>query len=248
MEGKEFMSVQQTLFEQVKLCYQKNEFLKVLELSEDLLKLPEYELQCRFMQANVFHHQGKIGKALAQFKKVLELEPEHTDAMVSLAVLYNDIGQYAEAQKYFELADSKVKRGDAGIVDTLTNKKFSQLHYEIAEMYCTYQRYGEAIDDYKKAMSLDPENLKIRSQYAKAWQKIGQPDKAKEELQLLIKEHPFFLEAQISLGLLYFESNDIIQAQKIWTSILTHEPDHAEAKMYLELAKSAKEVQLDGLH
>ena len=42
----------------------------------------------------LFAGYDDIGKAIKAFNKVLSLEPNHTDASISLSVLYNPINQY----------------------------------------------------------------------------------------------------------------------------------------------------------
>ena len=127
-----------------------------------------------FHLANIFHLNGEIGKAIRAFNKVLELEPSHTDAAISLSVLYNDIGHYDLAKKVFEEADHRVKMGGAAseeLCDQHINKKFSDKHYELAEMYMAYSRFDEALFEYNKAVKLSPDNLEARLKIAKVYAK-----------------------------------------------------------------------------
>ncbi len=231
-------------FDRAKKYYSEGKFSKSEELLKSLIQTDPKDSDSHFLLANIFHLKGKIGSAIRSFKKVLELNGDHTDAMISLSVLYNDIGRYEEAKKYFEVADRKVKNSDNGVVDNHINKKFSVMHFEIAEMYFSYGRYEEALTEYSKAKALDPANLNIRVKIAKVYSKKKYFSKAIEELRLIKSDNPNFLPARLALGLQYYSNGKVIEAQSEWRNILHKDPDHKEARMYLKLSQSATEVSL----
>ena len=200
-----------------------------------------------FSLANIFHTKGEIGKAIDAFKKVLELEPNHTDASISLSILYNDIGHYESAKKIFEQTDKRVKaytREGELLEDGHINKKFSQKHYELAEMYISYQRYDEALFEYNKTISLDPTNLEARIKIAKVYAKKKFFNKAFDELKKLKNEYPKYSEGRVALGILYYGSGKVLEAQNEWERVLSIDPRCEEAKMYLNLSKTATETQV----
>ncbi|MCB9094863.1 MAG: tetratricopeptide repeat protein [Halobacteriovoraceae bacterium] len=226
-------------------CFREGKLEKALLYVDEVISQDPNDSETYFLKANVFHVQGKIGKAVKTFKQVIEMNNDHTDAMVSLSVLLNDIGRYEEAKKYFELADKKVKKGDnGGVVDNHINKKFSAHHYEIAEMYFAYGRYDEALTEYNKASSLDPANLMIKVKIAKVYSKKGFYSKAIDEFRSIKRLDAGFLPARMALGLHYYTNGKIIEAQNEWKNILQKDPEHKEAQMYLKLSQNATEVSL----
>jgi tetratricopeptide (TPR) repeat protein len=231
--------------EKAKEAYDKRQFKKAALYFEEVLTIEPKNYECYFMLANIYHIQGKLGRAIELFKKVLEINPEHTDAMISLSVILNDIGRYDQAQVYFDMANSKVKKGENGIVDNHINKKFSKHHFEIGEMYYSYQRFDEALFEYKKSMSLDPENLEIRVKMAKCYRKKGFVSKAIEELRTLKVEYPNFVSARVYLGLLLYEQGKIIDAQNEWQMALNKDPLNSEARLYLNYSNNAKEINVN---
>ncbi|MBI2521350.1 MAG: tetratricopeptide repeat protein [Bdellovibrio sp.] len=200
-----------------------------------------------FALANIYHRRGEIGKAIKAFSKVLELDPCHTEAAISLSVIYNDIGKYEEAKKIFEAASDRVKTASTtGPVDDVhVNKKFAQRHFELAEQYFTYCKYDDALFEYSKASSLDIENAEIKLKIAKVYAKKGLINKASEELRKLKTERPNYIPARLALGLIYYGSGKIIEAQQEWMKILAIAPDNGEAKTYLSLADNATETLLN---
>ena len=237
-------SIEQEKLEDVTREYNTGNFGEAFVMVNNFIESYPDEAEAHFLKANIFHIQGKIGSAIKSFKKVLELNKDHTDAMISLSVLYNDIGRYDQAKVFFELADKKVKKGDGGVIDNHINRKFSALHFEIAEMYYSYGRYDEALIEYNKARALNEEDLAVRVKIAKVYGKKRFFAKAVEELKELKQQNPNYIPARLALGLHFYSNGKIIEAQNEWRNIVHKEPKNKEANMYLKLSQSATEVTL----
>ena len=197
-----------------------------------------------FFLGNIFHREGEVGKAIKAFNKVLEVDPNHTDASVSLSVLYNDIGHYESAKKVYDRASEKIKTSSDRFDDKHINRKFSSKHFELAELYMSYNRYDEALFEYEKASKLDDNNLDIRVKIAKVYAKKNFINKAFEELKTLKNEHPSFVPARMALGVLYYGNGQVIQAQTEWEKVLAKNPMNDEAAMYMNLSKTATETRI----
>ena len=243
---------EQELLSKGRNCFEKGNFNRAFVIYNELLDSANSKsdkdllVECYFQMGNIFHYQGEIGKAIKSFNKVLELNPSHTDASISLSVLYNDIGQYDSAKKIFDRASERVKvrGGCLTSEDVHVNKKFSLKHFEIAEMYMSYNRYDEALFEYNKATALDPDQLSIRVKIAKVYVKKNFMAKAFDELKRLKNEQPNFMEARIALGIIYYGAGQILEAQKEWEKVLAKEPKDSEAAMYLNLSRTATETRI----
>ena len=214
-----------------------NEIIETANPSKEKAQL----IQAYFHIANIFHQKGEIGKAIKAFNRVLTLDPSHTDASISLSVLYNDIGHYESAKKIFDKTSSRVTQNEGKDSDSHINKKFSEKHLELAELYMTYNRLDEALFEYNKANGLDSQNLEIRVKIAKVYAKKNFLNKAFDELKKLKNEHPEYDHARISLGILYYGNGQILEAQSEWERVLSKDPSNEQAGLYLNLAKTAIE-------
>jgi len=231
------------LVKKAKEAFQRNDLKTAALLLNEAIEQNPNSTEAFFYLANVFHVRGELGKAIKAFQRVLELDANHTDAAISLSVIYNDIGKYEEAKQIFEKANNQVKNTqNQGVTDPHLNKKFSLKHYELAEMYTSYGRFEEALFEYNKAATLDPDNLEIRIKVAKNYTKKGFTSKAFEELKRLKNEQPGYMPARIALGLLYYGNGNIIEAQAEWQNVLSRDPSHAEALMYVNLSRGATET------
>ena len=249
------MSASENLLQKAKQCFERREYRNAEVLLREIVEgemgreaSDDLKSDAYFWLGNIFHLKGQIGKAIKALETCLKLSPAHTDASISLSVILNDIGQYDRAKNVFHRADARVKNASAkngAVKDQHINKTFSQRHFEIAEMYFSYQRFDEAIFEYTKSAGLDPENLEARLKLAQALSKKGFINKAIQELQKLKNEHPNYVEARIALGVLQYGRGQVLEAQVQWQKVLSIDPLNKKAKMYLSLSRTANETVLE---
>ena len=182
-------------------------------------------------------YQGKLAQSIEDLKRALHYDPRHTDAAVCLSVVLNDIGKYDEAKQVFEQANQSVFLKQLG-EDEQIDRRFSLKHFELGDMYFRYRRFDEAIEEYNKAIILEPTAIPIHIRRAKAFAKKGFITRAIQELQQLKIHHPHELTIRIQLGLLHYSQGNVLDAELEWESVLEVEPKNREAMGYLELIRS----------
>jgi tetratricopeptide (TPR) repeat protein len=239
-----YNSNNEQLLKTARECFDRQEYKKSQVILNDIIESDD-NIDALFLIANIFHINGEIGKAIKAFTKVLNINPEHTDASISLSVLYNDIGQYEEARKVFEKANERVKgkgKGAGLTEDKHINKKFAAKHFELADLYLSYNRYDEALFEFNKVAALDPQNLESKIKIAKVYAKKGFVAKAIEELKMLKNEDPNYAPARIALGVIHYGNGNVLEAQSEWEKVLLKDPYNSEANMYINLSKTATET------
>lgn len=181
-------------------------------------------------------YQGRLVDSIEDLKKSLALDSKHTDAAICLSIILNDIGKYDEAKKVFEQANQSVFLKQVGD-DVQIDRRFSVKHFELGDLYFRYRRFDEAVEEYNKAILLDPQSTDIRIKRAKAFAKKGFITRAIQELQQLKVEKPHDLTIRIQLGLLHYSQSNLLDAEIEWESVLEQDPVHREAIAYLDLIK-----------
>ena len=229
-----------------KECFNRGEYRKAQLFFNEVIEGGGESSEAFFCLGNIFHLKGEIGKAIKAFNKVLELDPCHTDASISLSILYNDVGRYEDGKRIFDITNERIKqkKNRSGVEDKHINRKFSERHYELAEMYMTYNRFDEALFEYNKVIALNSDNLEARIKVAQVYAKKGFMSKAFDELKRLKNEYPAYLSARVALGILYYGTGKVLEAQSEWKRVLAKEPHNTEASMYLNLSKTATETSL----
>ena len=112
----------------------------------------------------VYHSWGLYAKARARLEEALRLNPKYAEASLNLAITYNDMGRYAEAQEL--LSASKV--GAPSDLDDLARSKIANLHAELGDAYRSAGLAGEAAVEYRRALGLCPTYVDIRARLARA--------------------------------------------------------------------------------
>jgi tetratricopeptide (TPR) repeat protein len=181
-------------------------------------------------------YQNKVSSSIEDLKHSLKLDSRHTDAAVCLSIILNDIGHYDEAKKYFELANQSVFLKQAGD-DAQIDQKFAVKHFELGDLYFRHRRFDSSIEEYNKAILLEPSATEIRVKRAKAFAKKGFITRAIQDLQQLKVERPKNTMVGVQLGLLHYSQGNILDAQLEWEEVLNQDPVNREAIAYLELLK-----------
>ena len=218
-----------------KKIFQRNYNDAELMLEQGMIAEPD-NADYFYLRGLMRSYQGKLVESIEDLKRSLHHDPKHTDAAVCLSVILNDIGRYDEAKKVFEQANQSVFLKQIGD-DSQIDRRFAVKHFELADLYFRYRRFDEAIEEYNKAILLDPQTIDIRVKRAKAFAKKGFITRAIQDLQQLKVERPTDLTVRIQLGLLHYSQGNVLDAELEWESVLEIDPVHREAIAYLDLVK-----------
>jgi tetratricopeptide (TPR) repeat protein len=217
----------------------RRDFAHVEPLILSKIKREPENADAHYLLGVMRYFQGQLGPTVESLRKALALDVHHTDAAICLSVLYNDVGKYDDARKVFEQANQSVAHRRQNTTLGI-DKKFAVKHMELADLYFRYRRYDEAIEEYGKAVSLDPETYEIRIRRAKAYAKKGFLTRAMQELQQLKAEAPSFLPSRIQLGLLHYSQGNVLDAELEWEAVSESDPTNREALAYLEMARRTR--------
>ena len=223
---------------------QKNIQLKKYKAAEEQLKhaltVEPDNSDYYYLRGLMRSYQGRLVDSIEDLKHALHMEPKHTDAAVCLSIILNDIGRYDEAKKVFEQANQSVFLKQIGD-DLQIDRRFAVKHFELGDLYFRYRRFDEAIEEYNKAILLDPQSSEMRIKRAKSYAKKGFITRAIQDLQQLKQERPFDPSVRVQLGLLHYSQGNALDAELEWESVLELDPVHREAIAYLDLIKSTRQ-------
>lgn len=231
--------IERTEEKKIRALLSQRKFEKADPLIHSLIKEDPENAHAYYLKGTSHYFKNEIGKAIESLERSVELDPKHTDSSVCLSVIYNDIGKYEEANSVFEKANQSVIHTHVG-ADREIDRKFSKKHFELADLYFRYRRYDEAVEEYNKAAMLDPEDFEVRIRRAKVFVKKGFISRAVQDLQELKTEHPRETAIRIQLGLIHYQQKNILDAELEWEGVLDIDPDHSEAKSYLQMAKTSR--------
>ena len=189
----------------------------------------------------IAHSEGKFASSIDCFQKALEQNPNYTEAMLNLTVLYNDLGQYAEARRLYERLKGRAVKGGSKIEPVLRGK-LSNLHADIGDIYRSIGLFDMATDEYRKALSLNPNYFDIRTKLGQALRESGRLKDAVSELKSVLKANGKYSPALLQLGVTHYAMGNTVDARKSWQKALDSSPKNPYAEMYLRLCKATERI------
>lgn len=187
----------------------------------------------------IAHIDGRFASAIDHFERALSINPNYTEATLNLAVLYNDLGQYAEAKKLYAKLKQKADTGRGGI-EPVIRGKLSNLHADIGNIYRSIGLFKFAIDEYRKALDLNPNYLDIRTKLGNALRENSEHKAALAEFKKVLTANSNYFPALIGQGVTFYTMNQVEDAKTSWKKVLKLEPGNEYAEMYLKLCESTQ--------
>ncbi|TPV97017.1 MAG: tetratricopeptide repeat protein [Myxococcales bacterium FL481] len=186
-------------------------------------------------------HRGQVEIARLSFERAVEINPHYTEAALSLAVCYNELGRYQDAKTVYASAAGK-QTADASDVDKLdpfARGKLANLHFGVGEAYCAAGLLRRSVDEFRKALELCPGFVDIRTRLASTLRELGALDEALHELETVRSLRPDFIPARIHLGVTLWSAGRVDEARQEWTAVLNKDPGNRRCKLYLAMADAA---------
>ena len=174
----------------------------LLQLENENLQSPDLY----YMLATIFFDRGQLKKAIALFRKSLEVDPSFTDSSVGLSIILNDLGRYDEAKQIFETAYTNMKAKQSGGIDKNLNEKLANKHAELGQLYMLHDMFEQAAEEYTKASKLCPSNSEYKVLLGECHLKLKATDQAIVEFEESLQEkyavdtHLKLVEAYTDLG------------------------------------------------
>jgi tetratricopeptide (TPR) repeat protein len=134
------------------------------------------------------HKAGKLAEAEAIYRRVLQLEPRHPDALNLLGLLMGDSGRLELAVELLTAAIS-------------SNPTVAQFHANLGEMNRRTGRMPEAAQSLQRALEIDPRLVDIYNTLGVVLKSLGKSREAISAFSQAVQRAPHFAEAQYNLGL-----------------------------------------------
>lgn len=210
--------------------------------------------------ATGLHRAGHREDAFKIYGRVLELVPQHPDALHFMGILAHEQGSEADAIQL--MARSVALAPDhAGFRNNFGN------------LLLDNERFEEAEGEYRKALALDPDRPDALNNYALLCKGLGRKHEAEQSLLRALELAPDFTAARNNLARLYMQTGRVDEgikqaveaftrdpgkdlsremmgwayckagrfddAAKVYRDWLTHEPEHPKALHHLAACTGA---------
>lgn len=181
-----------------------------------------------------FEQQGSLFAAARSLETAIELNPAYVEALMALACVYEQQGNFEKASVLANRAQSATNPAADGL-DRTTRGKLANLQASLGDALREVGELRDAVDAYRKALYRCPDFHDIRIRLATTLRDLGLPDQAIQELQRVLRQQPNSQVAAVQLGLTYYTIGKVELAMQEWGSLLAKNPASREAKMYLDM-------------
>ena len=193
-----------------------------------------------FNRGNAWKSKGKYNKAIADYTKAIEIDPNFSDAYYNRAVAWKSKGRwyYKKAAADYKKAIAAYKNDARANLNTAITKltKIIELDPKNAKAYydrgITWREMGEyekAIADYTKAIQINPEYAKAYNSRGLAWKKQGNYDKAIADYTKAIEINPRDPIFYNNRGFAWEDKGDYERAIADCTKAIEIDQNYAEA-------------------
>jgi len=184
--------------------------------------------------ANKYVTSGKIAmngknfeKAIADFNKALENNPNNGEAHYYLAQCYKETEQYDKMLPHIAAAETLYTK-KAGRMEDLRLEIWNKL-FEEGKAKATEEKWEEARDDFELAIKVLPSRYEAYSNSGFVWQHIGDNDSAYFYYAKAYEIAPNELLVMENFASLCYNIKNYDKAEELYLTILKKDPNHAGA-------------------
>ena len=135
-------------------------------------------------------------KIIENYKKALQINPNHTDAYNNMGMALYNQGKFAEAVKNYQQA-------------IRLEPDFADAHYNLGNALKQNGEVKKAIESYKTSLAINPNDADVLLNYGNALKAYGNFDQAIEVFTTVLSLDPNFAAAQINMDNAIEEKTEI---------------------------------------
>ncbi len=117
---------------------------------------------------------ASLEEAIAAYRQVLEVEPEHAAAHINLGTIFYNRGEFGMAERHYRAAIE-------------ADARYALAHFDLGNVLDETGRIGAAIESYKTALALAPTYADAHYNLALAYEKIREPRRALRHWRAYLK-------------------------------------------------------------
>ncbi|TES85230.1 tetratricopeptide repeat protein [Candidatus Aerophobetes bacterium] len=174
-----------------------------------------------------YHKKAMCDKAIAQYRKALEINPHHAEVHYNLGRACGDKEMYEEEISEYRKAIE-------------LNPNHAKAHYALGIAYGKKGMSEEEISEYRKAIEIGPVYAEMHCNLGAAYLNKGMYDEAIAEFRKAIEISSDYFDAHYNLGLTHIHNGMYDEAIAELGKALEINPDGADAHCALGIAYGKK--------
>ena len=220
--------------------YKKKELNAAQKILQMGLLKSEKPAEAYHLLGVIMFQQGFFRNSIKQFQKACRME-NNPEYFLNLSIALNEIGNYEEAQTLYNKAIRLKHHSE----EKKWKEEVAKKHCQTAQIYLKKNNWKSALNEYLNALQFHPEDLNAQIQVATLLWKLGQQDKAINQLKQIVSVYPQLTPARLLLAEWFIAKKNISQAVGEWKFILQMEPENKAAKNALLKFQKIKDTELN---
>jgi tetratricopeptide (TPR) repeat protein len=189
---------------------------KAIEQYSKIVEAEPKDIDTWLMLGRLYKIGQNSVEAEKAYQKVLDIDPDHEDALTGLAVVYADIG---DSQRSSDL------------LRKLTAKNPSpRTLMALASQYEQMKDYPSASEALRKALELQPDNAEIKRALAQNLLFAEKYDEALKAYADIVADDPKDWQSQLRISQIYRQKKDFVKAREASAKALAIEPKNLEVQ------------------
>jgi len=191
-----------------------------------------------YEEGMAFRKKGALMEALAEFERAEKGDPKYPGLQAQLASLYHELNRIEDAIYHYEKA-----------LKYASGPQEAELRRGLGNAYIQQSKFKKAIEQYKKALAIEPENAQIHKEIAEAyafnrdipdalphWRRATElaPDLAQGIWERALDFDYSIAEAHYALGLIYEKQGKMDKALHSLTQAVKLSPQDKDYQSALE--------------
>lgn len=159
--------------------YNRGRYLEALESINKAIELVPDDYTHYYMRAHIYLAAGQHAECIVDLERVIEMNPFFTDARNTMGVAFAAAGDTEQAFTAFDLA--------------LEDHKYAykqKIYYNRGNIYFDGHQFERAIEEYRLALTADPDYARAHFKLGRALQEIGRGAEAEQEFDEVLRLVP----------------------------------------------------------
>ena len=162
------------------------------------------------------HQEGKTDIAQEHYNQVLKIDPNHSQALNNIGIIFKGLGENQKAKDCYEKA---IK----------INADYGDAHNNRGNIFKILGENQKAKECYEKAIKIDPNHSQALNNIGVIFKGLGENPKAKECYEKAIKINPNYVNAHNNLGIIFQELGENQKAKDCYEKAIKINADYADA-------------------
>ena len=176
------------------------------------------------------HQEDKTDIALELYNQILKINPNHSQTLNNIAVIFTNLKDYQKAISSYEKAIE-------------INPNFADAHYNLGVIFMKLRDYQKAISCYEKVIESNPNYAKAYYNQGNTYSELGDYQKALGCYDKAIKINPNYSVTYNNLGNIFQKLGDLQKAKDCYEKAIKINPNYVDA--YYNLGVISKELGED---